>query len=62
MVKHPLGLIVEVHAWFIYILEWFCEFMLVWMLVGVVLRIIMVLTNYSIVRVGSSIPTIGHPW
>ena len=43
--NYPLGLIVEVDVWFIYILEWFCEFMLVLMLVGVVLRIIMVLTN-----------------
>ena len=41
----PLGLIVEVDVWFIYLLEWFYEFMLVWMLVGVILRIIMVLTN-----------------
>ena len=41
----PLGLIVEVDVLFIYLLEWFYEFMLVWMLVGVVLRIIMVLTN-----------------
>ena len=35
----------EVDVWFIYILEWFFELMLVWMLVGVVLRIIMVLIN-----------------
>ena len=35
----------EIDAWFIYILCWFCEFMLVWMLVGVVLMIIMVLIN-----------------
>ena len=35
----------EFDVWFIYLLEWFCEFMLVWMLVGVVLRIIMALTN-----------------
>ena len=35
----------EVDVWFIYLLEWFCEFKLVWMLAGVVLRIIMVLTN-----------------
>ena len=32
------------------------------MLVGVVLRIIMVLTNSSILRVGPSIPILGHPW
>ena len=27
----------EVDVWFIYLLNWFCEFMLWWMLVGVVL-------------------------
>ena len=36
--------------------------MLMWMLVGVVLSIIMVLINYSIMRVGSSILILGHPW
>ena len=35
----------EVDVWFIYILLWFCEFILVWMLFGVVLRIVMVLIN-----------------
>ena len=53
----------EVDVWFINIFyDGFCEFILVWMLVGVVLRIIMVLINKSISRLGSSIPTIGHPW
>ena len=41
----PLGLIVEVDVRFIYLLTWFCDFMLVWMLVGAVLMIIRVLTN-----------------
>ena len=45
MAKHPLGLIVEVDALFIYYLEWFCEYVLLLMLVGVALEIIMVLIN-----------------
>ena len=36
MAKHPLGLIFEVDDGFIYFLEWFCEFILVLMLFGVV--------------------------
>ena len=35
----------RVDVWFIYLLAWFCDFVLVGMFVGVVLMIIMVLTN-----------------
>ena len=45
MAKLPLGLIVKIDAWFIYILEWFCEFILVLILVDAVLGIITVLPN-----------------